>query len=199
MSTTATVTEGLSASSLPLTIENVEYRIYAKVDNEGNVVKDKDGNFVREIRTTTAKDPDFKKYEQSHVEASAKLPAENQYTMQVEAYQTVARPKFGTLEAFQKYFDDDPELIMYIINLGVGSRYNQKVPKSLLETDESGSLTFPFAESVYDPRDLLTEEVQKRNLSPMERAQKELKKLAGTVDIAALQELLAQLQASSQS
>ena len=139
----------------------MDYRVYTKLDKEGNPVREKDkdgkpGEIIREVKLATQKDPNFAKYEAANDKTADPTDGTK---MECEAMQTIAKPKFGSIEAFQKYFDDDPELAMYIINLGVNSRFSTVVPKALGDTVEDGTLEFPFSETVFDPRELLTAEI----------------------------------------
>jgi hypothetical protein len=201
MATTAALpsTETSNTLAVPLSTENVEYRVYVKLDKEGSPVREKDkdgkpGEVIREVKLATQKDPNFAKYEAANDKTAD--PADGT-KMEWEAGQTIAKPKFGSIEAFEKYFDDDPELAMYIVNLGVNSRFSTVVPKALGDTVEDGTLKFPFSETVFDPRELLTAEIQRRNLSPVEKATRDLKKLtASGVSAADLIAMLQALQAS---
>ena len=177
-----------STDALAIINTNVEYRVYALIDSDGNV-KD------RQLVSASQSDPDFKKYEERYAESQAKLPAEKQLTAQLEAAQTIAKPKFGSVESFMDYIDD-PEEAMNIINRGVASKFNQKINSSLMETSEDGSLAFPFSDGVFDPRELIQESTRRRSMSPAEKAVKALKQ-AGFKEEDVLK-MLAQLQASAE-
>ena len=70
MSTTAALpsTETSNTLAVPLSTENVDYRVYTKLDKEGSPVREKDkdgkpGEIIREVKLATQKDPNFSKYE----------------------------------------------------------------------------------------------------------------------------------------
>lgn len=88
----------------------------------------------------------------------------------------------------------DKEEALQIFKAGFKTRLNSRIVADITATDSDGNPTFQPVEGNYDFRERLKEEAQKRNLSPMDKAEKALSNIPG-LDPATVQALLAQVRA----
>lgn len=164
-------TNGNSNETVGIKTENVEYRVYATLKEDGSIAK-------RELVSNS----DFPKWEKEHPQA------------QLELTQSVRKYKAGTIEAFVQLIGDDEEALN-IANRGLSAKFSQKINTTLLETDEQNHLVFEPVEGVYDSLELLQQETVRKSLSPVEKAERDLKKLG--FDPALVASLMQQIQQAS--
>lgn len=107
--------------------------------------------------------------------------------------QSFSYDKAGSIEGITEVIKDAEEAVN-IFNAGLKVRFNSKVVALLTEVDENGDPTFQPTESSFDMRDALNEPTQRRNLSPIDKAQKAL--LATGLPAETVAALLAQVRAN---
>lgn len=160
-----------SNETVGIKTENVEYRVYATLKEDGTIAK-------RELVSTS----DFTKWEKEHPKA------------QLELTQSVRKYKAGSIEAFVQLIGDDEEALN-IVNRGLSAKFSQKINTTLLETNEQNQLVFEPIDGVYDSLELLQQETVRKSLSPVEKAERDLKKLG--FDPALVASLMQQIQQAS--
>jgi len=160
-------------NTVDIKTENQEYRVYVTLKEDGQSIKDKSVVSVNDFEDWQKKHPDE--------------------TLAIQ--QSIRKYRFGSVEAFLKTIDDEEEAVN-IINRGVAAKFSQKLNAKLLETDETGNLAFQPVEGVYDSLEWLQEETKRKNLTPIEKVERDLKKnlsaLSGD-DVAKLQAMLQSL------
>lgn len=107
-----------------------------------------------------------------------------------QAEQTVIISVAGTPEGFEQLVSD-PEERVNVFNRGVNQKYQQKLNALFSDTDDDGKPTHQYTEEAYDPSELLNEATSRRNLTPEDKAARDLKKSGLSQEmIAAMLEVL---------
>lgn len=166
-------------NTVDIKTENQEYRVYVTLKEDGQSID----------KASVVSVNDFDKWEKEH-------PTE---TLAIQ--QSIRKYRFGSVQAFLNTIDDEEEAVN-VINRGVAAKFSQKLNAKLLERDETGNLAFQPVEGVYDSLDWLQEETKRKNLTPGEKVERDLKKNAANMSqddiakaIAMLQSLMAGQQA----
>lgn len=178
-----------ATSTVDIKTENTEYRVYANLDSDGKVIQSKPGSFDYELVSVQ----DFDKWEKARAEKNEK--AGKGVTTQLALQQSVRKYKTGSTTALHSLINDEEEE-NNIINRGIAAKFSQKVNSKLLETDDEGNLVFQPVEGVFDSLEWLQEETKRRNLSPLEKVERDLKKNVANLsedDKAKIQAMLAAL------
>lgn len=193
---TATLTQDATqaqldpTSSLEIKTENVEYRVYANVDTEGNVPS---GGY--ELVSVN----DFNKWEAARKEKNEK--AGKGITTQLAIQQTIRKYRVSNVQGSLLQLISDQDETDNIANRGIAAKFSQKVSANMLEVDDKNQLVFQPVEGVFDSLDWLQEETTRRNLSPIEKVERDLKKNLANLssdDMAKVQAMLQSLMASQQ-
>jgi hypothetical protein len=100
----------------------------------------------------------------------------------IQATQTVIVTRAGSPEGFEQIVSD-PEERTNVFNRGVAQKLQQKVTANLGDSDDEGKPTFTFSEAAYDPSEWLNEATSRRNLSPEEKAARDLAKSGLSQDV----------------
>jgi hypothetical protein len=185
MATAVATTAPSTIDDLAIKTENLTYRVYVKLDDQGKIVE-------KDIEMgTSGKDEAFWK------KMDAKVAA-GEYQLAIE--QTVKTYTAGTLEGARQLIEDEEEAVV-IWNRGAKAKTGQKISALFKEvTDDGTNLKFEPVEGAYDSIDLLKEATTRRNLSPTDKAIKGMTaafKLLGIPDdqiAIKLQELLGAIQ-----
>lgn len=160
-------------ASVAIQPENVERRIYAVykgVNEQGELV-------------------DFQKYEQVSVQDFEKWEGleKNKYKVVatnkdgVPAIVTCKEYSVGALAGLSQLIGDETEAVS-VANRGLSQKTSAGVLKELLATNEQGELTFDFAGGVFDTLEIL-QKISNRRLSPVEKAERDLKDSMKTLGI----------------
>lgn len=167
-----------ASADIAIKSENITYNVYVKVGQDGKVDPEVKGSVVY-----TSNEKTIKEYDKP----------DSGYTL--AKTQTVRTYKAGTVQGFVDLIGDEEEAVN-IINRGLTQKSNQKVSEYLTDFDVATQAFVNQSEDVFDSREALQEATQRRNLSPLEKAQKAIRQIPGyqNIDIAAL---LQQLQAAS--
>lgn len=150
----ATATE--ATSGVGIITNNETYRVYVKLDSEGKIQP-------KETKIVTA-GKDNKTW--------ADLDADKSYTLAIE--QTVREYKAGSWDAIASLIPDEDERLV-IFNSGLNAKSDRKLKAELSEIDDAGTnLTFEPSD-LYDTLDLIQEPTQRRNLTPVEKATRQIR------------------------
>jgi hypothetical protein len=163
MASTATVADNsnTTANSIPVSRSNEVYRAYVKLDENGKIVQ-------KETRVVSAGK------ENATWNELDKPKAENGGYEPFAIEQTFTMYKVGSVAAAVALFDNDDELVN-VINQGLAAKVNRKINAALREvTDDGTNLVFEPVTTV-DTIDYIQEETRRKNLTPLEKAQRQFK------------------------
>lgn len=169
MSTSAVISSNTSAA-LPVKNELVNFAVVVELDAESKISKVRHTSSEKDI--ANLKNPFYgQAIGADGKERDPKVVAKENEVIAFE--QAVQSYKLGTLEGFEQLIPDADERLN-IINKGLGSKFNQKIKTVLTELDESKNLVFQPVDPSYDALSLLQEAALRTNLSPFDKAYKQL-------------------------
>lgn len=152
-------TNAVSTDTMAVTTHNETYRVYVKPDKEGKI-DPKETKFVTAGKDNkTWNDLD-------------KLVESGEYTLMLE--QTVREYKANTWDGVAALIPDEEERVN-IFNAGLNAKSDRKIKAVLTEVTEDGkSLEFDPVE-LFDTIDLIQEATQRKNLTPIEKATRQIR------------------------
>lgn len=157
---TATVTtdNSTSAGSLPVTTNNETYRAYTKLDKDGKIA---------DVKLVTA-GKDGKTWKDLDSEASQNEGWVLYFEQSVREYIP------NSWDACSQLIPEESERVA-IFRAGLASKTDRKVKSALtVLTDDEKNLKHEPVQ-LFDTLDLIQEETQKRNQTPVEKAQKQIR------------------------
>lgn len=150
----ATATE--ATSSVGIITNNETYRVYVKLDSEGKIQ-------TKETKVVTS-GKDNKTWND--------LDNDKEYTLAIE--QSVREYKAGSWDALTSLIPDEDERLV-IFNSGLNAKSDRKLKAILTEVDDAGTNLTHEPVDLYDTIDLIQEPTQRRNLTPVEKATRQIR------------------------
>lgn len=146
-----------SSNTLAISVINEVYRVYAKTDSEGKILE-------KETRVVTA-GKDGKTW--------TDLDADTSYTNYFGDI-TVREYKANSIEGCKALVPDEDEFV-YLFNSALTLKSDRKLKAVLTELTDDGTNFVFEAPEVYDTLDLLQTATQKKNLTPVEKATRQIR------------------------
>lgn len=146
--------------SLGIITNNETYRTYVKLDKDGKIIP------KETIVVTAGKD------NKTWNDLDKEKEQPNGYQLALE--QTVREYKAGSWDAVKDLIPDEDERLV-IFNSGLNAKSDRKLKAELSRVDDAGTNLALEPTELYDSIDLIQEPTQRRNLTPVEKATRQIR------------------------